>query len=81
MNTENELREVTPDFPDIKSRGVTLIVVRGREPMFATSTTDKRDLIKNRKPRDLIMAVWGGQYRNDVFKIDVKRAATELGIQ
>jgi hypothetical protein len=37
--------------------------------------TGKRELLSNAMPSDLVLAAWPGQYRQDVFLVDDRKAA------
>jgi hypothetical protein len=66
------------DAPSIKWQGVTLIAKDGRDLTWATSITDKRELVKS--SRGPLWAVWTGQYSSHLFTVPRKQAITELGV-
>ncbi|MFB8419038.1 hypothetical protein ACFC63_26390 [Streptomyces albidoflavus] len=46
----------------------------------ATRITDKRALLLEAGPKDLVLAAWPGQWSQDVFVVDdLKAARAELG--
>lgn len=59
-----------------KSPQVALIrVARGGEATTARTLTGKRELLSAAMPSDLLLAAWPGQYRQDVFLVDDRKAA------
>ena len=59
-----------------KSPQVALIrVARGGEVTTARTLTGKRELLSAAMPSDLVLAAWPGQYRQDVFLVDDRKAA------
>lgn len=64
-----------------RGQTVTLIRVDAKGIVTqATRITDKRTLLLEAGPKDLVLAAWPGQWSQDVFLVDdLKAARAELG--
>lgn len=58
-------------FPKIRtSQGMTLILVTtDGEANYANDVSGKEEILARRKPEDLLMLAWTGQYRTDIFLV------------
>jgi hypothetical protein len=64
----------TSDDVDPSQRYVTLILVRGEDAWFATGKGDKRELVADQREHGgLLIAAWTGQYKTDIFAVDVEK--------
>ncbi len=58
-------------FPKIRtSKGMTLILVTtDGDATFASDVFGKEEIISKRKPEDLLMLAWTGQWSTDIFLV------------
>jgi len=61
-------------FPKIRtSKSMTLILVTTEgNATYANDVAGKEYIIKNRKPEDLLMLAWTGQWSTDIFLVTDK---------
>ena len=59
-----------------RARDVTLIWIRSEGRITqAQGITSKREALQDAAPGDCLLLAWPGQYRQDIFLIDDRRAA------
>ncbi|MCA1707575.1 MAG: hypothetical protein LC808_31620 [Actinobacteria bacterium] len=69
------LRTPDVDFPIIKDRIVTLIRITHEGVTQATTTTDKREMLRSVGQEDTLIAVWTGKRYSDAFRVTAELLA------
>ncbi|MGW7082201.1 hypothetical protein ACWGH2_01700 [Streptomyces sp. NPDC054871] len=68
---------VEDEFP-WRGQTVTLIRINAKGVITqATRITEKRAMLAQAEPKDLVLAAWPGQWSQDVFLVDDLKAARE----
>ncbi|MEU5429628.1 hypothetical protein AB0H73_29120 [Streptomyces olivoreticuli] len=76
-STLRRTSSVEAGFP-WRGQTVTLIRIDAQGVVSqATRITDKRALLAQAGPKDLVLAAWPGEWRQDVFFVDDLKAARE----
>jgi hypothetical protein len=63
------LRTLGDNFPPIKDRMVTLILIAHDKITQAFTVADKREMLRCLGQDDTLLAVWTGQWHSDAFGV------------
>jgi hypothetical protein len=61
--------QIAPDNCPLTERHVTLVRIRKEDVDFWTAKHEKRDALLRRKPGDIWIAAWGGEWSTSLFSL------------